>query len=165
MSASLLHMFYYIFGFYLLEVAIMCDLVNFHASKNVRMTSLGGGNFESKPQLVVWCHKLPYMPKMRFRNRPVSSINSEHTSKYIYIKRSLIVNSGQVFKIIVPVSSFVKIIEIRSFSGPFQVLQVLFRFFSGHFQFIFTSFRVIFRSYSLHFKSFQIIQDIRYSSV
>ena len=25
------------------------------------------------------------MPKIRFRNRPVSSINSEHTNKYIHI--------------------------------------------------------------------------------
>ena len=26
----------------------------------------------------------PYMPKFRFRNRPVSSMNSEHTNKYIH---------------------------------------------------------------------------------
>ena len=34
--------------------------------------------------LLAGAKSYPYMPKSRFGNRPVSSINSEHTNKYIY---------------------------------------------------------------------------------
>ena len=39
-------------------------------------------NFEWEPQVVGGGKSYRYMPKIKFGNRRVSSINSEHTNKY-----------------------------------------------------------------------------------
>ena len=42
-------------------------------------------NLSGNLNLLAGAKSYPYMPKIAIGNRPVSSINSEHTNKYIYI--------------------------------------------------------------------------------
>ena len=73
--------------FYLLEgrnYARLSEFSEFSKCDNDVITCRDVRNFEWKPQLVGGCQKLPQYAKLISGNRPVSSINSEHTNKYIH---------------------------------------------------------------------------------
>ena len=64
----------------------LCDFSHLPKTGNYVITWRGMKNFNRKPQLVGGGEFWPDIPKISFRNRPVSSINSGHTNIYnIYL--------------------------------------------------------------------------------
>ena len=63
----------------------LCDFKHFPKTGNDVITWGGVKKFNRKPKLAGGGKLWPDIPKISFRNRPVSTMNSGHTNIYIYI--------------------------------------------------------------------------------